>query len=90
MCIERANKGTLVLTDAGALPEGHERTEDAVEMLRAMLDGETPLHLKSAFIIHDPAEPEPHLSSQQTPTLRCFILLYAEFSVWIIILLFLV
>lgn len=45
------------LTDAGSLPEGHEWTEDAVEMLRAMLDGETPLQLQRAFIIHHPAEP---------------------------------
>lgn len=52
-----ADAYTTILTDAGALPEGHEWTEDAVEMLWAMLDGKTSLQLQSAFVIHNPVEP---------------------------------
>lgn len=33
----------ISLTNTSPLPEGHERTEDAVERLGAMLDGKTPL-----------------------------------------------
>ena len=39
-------------TDTGPLSEGHERAEDAVEGLGAMLDGETSLQLQSAFVVH--------------------------------------
>lgn len=52
-----ADDYTVILTHTGTLPEGHEWTEDAVEMLRAMLDGETPLQLQRSLVIHNPAEP---------------------------------
>lgn len=55
ICCIISLKHTL-LTDTGALPERHERAEDAVDELGSMLDGEASLQLQRPVVVHHPAE----------------------------------